>query len=122
MNKFMMFLLGAFLAWSTQAAAAPPDLRTYAKSVRDGKAGVGKELSMDPKTGRFHKIHAIVGKKKECGTCHVDNENVPADFLLARKDDPLPEKAPGAVDRASCVGCHRQDSVARPWYWVVDKE
>jgi hypothetical protein len=122
MNKFAMILLGTFFAWSTLAAAAPPDLRAYAKSVRDGKAGVGKELSMDHKKGRFHKIHAIVTKKDECGTCHVDEEYVPTDFLLVRKDDPLPEKAPGVVDRGSCLACHRLDSVARPWYWVVEDE
>jgi hypothetical protein len=97
-------------------------LSGLAASVRKGTALVGGEYSLDSEEGRFHRIHAkALGMK--CTACHA-NDSYPENFLYLRKAE-FPMYVDGekvkAVNRAMCIGCHSDGSVATPFYNFTKK-
>ncbi|OGK97341.1 MAG: hypothetical protein A3E31_17210 [Candidatus Rokubacteria bacterium RIFCSPHIGHO2_12_FULL_73_22] len=108
----MKTLLIAVALGALAGGAFAAGLDDTADRIRAGTIDVGKNLSMAA-DARYHTIHAEkVGLG--CTTCHVSG--FPADYLLLRKDDRLPESQPGPVDRAVCLGCHSQDGPATTFY------
>lgn len=98
----------------TSAQEKFPGLDEVAKKIRNGQLDVGTEMSMDPRAGRFHKIHVqVLGLG--CGSCHGGKEYA-TDYLLVRKHAPLPEDMPGIVDHSTCLGCHKRGGVATSLY------
>ncbi|MGA9992921.1 MAG: hypothetical protein WBP86_11405, partial [Thiobacillaceae bacterium] len=97
-------------------------LSTMAAGVRSGTALVGGEYSLDPTDGRFHRIHAkAIGLK--CAACHA-SDTYPENVLFLRKAE-FPHDVDGqkvkAVNRALCIGCHSEGSVATPFYNITAK-
>jgi len=101
------------------------NLRKTAAAIREGKIDVGKEYSLDPEKGRFHRVHAsVLGMNEEpvldikCGGCH-STESYPDDFLYLRKAK-LPRMVGDikvrAVRRQFCIGCHSGGSVSTVYY------
>ncbi len=97
-------------------------LSTMAAGVRSGTVLVGGERSLDSVDGRFHRIHAkAIGMK--CNSCHA-SDSYPENFLYLRKAE-FPRNVDGdkvkAVNRAMCIGCHSEGSVATPFYNITSK-
>jgi hypothetical protein len=64
--------------------------------------------------GRFHTIHAeVLGMA--CTSCHTA-PSYAQDYLYLRSAEFPRRGRPGAVGRATCIGCHQQGGVATPWY------
>ena len=103
------------------------DLAEMAKAIRDGQVDVGKQLDMDKKKGRFHRIHSdTVGL--ECEGCHVGKEYA-KDYLLAGRENAERQAAgkgkggekSDVLDRSVCLGCHKTGGVATVWYHTADQ-
>lgn len=100
-------------------------LRETAEAIRKGTINVGKERSLDPEVGRFHRVHAsVLGLADEtildirCGGCHT-TEKYPDNYLYLRKDEfPYTYKniKVRAVQRHFCIGCHSGGSLATVFY------
>jgi hypothetical protein len=90
-----------------------------AEQLKDGSLSAGDKYDLEVGS-RFHRIHTRY-MAMGCNTCHADvkfPENVQ---FLRREEFPL-TAYPGAVDRATCMGCHRgEGSLARPYYKVPKK-
>lgn len=130
MNKLTRLgpIIGLTLAVLTSAWAADKtsySLRETAAAIRQGAIQVGKDHSLDPETGRFHRVHAsVLGLADEtildirCGGCH-STEKYPNDYLYLRKDEfPYTYKnmKVRAVQRHFCIGCHSGGSLATVFY------
>lgn len=114
-NSILMAIL-ATLSAGVLAADEPMSLSQTAKAIRAGTVNVGKELSLGDE-GRFHRIHAdTLGIK--CGGCHT-RDAYPDNYLFLRSAE-FPETVAGvkvkAVERAKCIGCHSEGSVATVFY------
>ena len=102
--------------------AAPPkpeekikilSLAEIAEKIRKGEIDVGKEYGMELGK-RYHNIHVnVLGLK--CKTCHVAKKYAP-DYIYQRKYKVPVRGAPGVVDRAVCLGCHKKGGIARELY------
>ncbi len=95
----------------------PLTLLELAEAIRRGEIDVGTTYGL-ALGQRFHNIHAnVLGLA--CQTCHQASK-YPEDYLYIRKyvAEKLVEegKLLGVVDRGVCIGCHRQNSIARPFY------
>lgn len=118
-------------AAKVQEETAPPagqvgmSLRKTAEAIRDGTINVGKEHSLDPEKGRFHRVHAsVLGLNDEsildikCGGCHSTDE-YPDSYLYLRKAE-FPRVVDGikvrAVQRHFCISCHSGGSVSTVFY------
>lgn len=113
----------AEMAAKTDAGAAAPakaekpvGAGILASQIREGELVIDKDYSI-VLGGRFHHIH---GKQMaiKCATCHegvLFPENIE---FLRREEFPL-AAYPGAVDRSTCMGCHRgEGSLATRIYGV----
>lgn len=90
----------------------PMNLWDTAEKIRKGEIDVGKEYGMELGK-RWHKIHAdVLGLK--CNYCHISS--YADDFIYQRKYKLPVRGAPGVVDRAICLGCHKQNGPARELY------
>ena len=90
------------------------NLEALSKQIRTGQIDVGKQFSMQPGTGRFHKIHSdTLGMN--CSSCHL-GEGDQGDLLSMRATEPLRKGVPGRIDPGSCLGCHQRGGTATPWY------
>ena len=114
----MAVLATAFATLSAGAAAEdkPMNLRKTAEAIRAGTVNIGKEYSLSDE-GRFHKVHMeVLGMK--CSGCHTDDA-YPDNYLYLRKAE-FPHAAAGekvkAVERAKCIGCHSEGSIATVFY------
>lgn len=114
----MAVLATAFATLSTGVLAEdkPMNLRKTAEAIRAGSVNVGKVYSL-AEEGRFHQVHTeTLGIK--CGGCH-SNDAYPDDYLYLRKSE-FPKVVAGeklkSVERAKCIGCHSDGSVATVFY------
>jgi hypothetical protein len=116
----LLILLAAMLFSLSSAIAqeaTPPKLEgagILASKLREGDINPGDKYNLEVGS-RFHSIHTkymAIG----CQTCHAGvkfPENVQ---FLRREEFPL-AAYPGAVDRSTCLGCHRgKDNMATPFY------
>ncbi|MBI1285160.1 MAG: hypothetical protein GC183_12610 [Thiobacillus sp.] len=117
---------------STEAVApifirqdTPMNLRQTAAAIRSGTINVGKEYSLNPENGRFHRVHAsVLGINDEpvldirCGGCH-STDYYPDSYLYLRKFE-FPRMVDGEkvrpVQRHFCIGCHSGGSVSTVFY------
>lgn len=116
MKRLLLIGLMAALTAPGWAEDKPMNLRKTAEAIRGGTLNVGKEYSLREE-GRFHQIHVeTMGIK--CGGCHT-NDVYPTDYLYLRKAE-FPQMVKGeklkAVERAKCIGCHSEGSVATVFY------
>ncbi|WP_457556259.1 hypothetical protein [Candidatus Pyrohabitans sp.] len=90
----------------------PVNLWETAEKIRSGEIDVGEEYGMELGK-RWHNIHAeVLGLK--CSYCHISG--YADDFLYQRRYKLPVRDAPGVVDRAICLGCHKQNGPARELY------
>ncbi|WP_163833741.1 hypothetical protein [Spartinivicinus ruber] len=89
-------------------------LAVVAEKIRSGEIDVGKEYSLNTKTGRFHIIHADK-MLMDCSSCHY-GYSYKNDFLIMVKYKPYPALAKGQYERSVCLGCHQQGGIATQWY------
>lgn len=83
------------------------------------KVNVGTQKSMNPTTGRFHKIHTRK-LNMACDTCHISDPPA-ANYLSLRKDEPLPKGMPGHVEQNACLACHQQGGPGPRFYGAAAK-
>lgn len=98
----------------TQPPSKSANLARIAEDIRDGKIDVGKNYSMDFKTGRFHIIHADK-MLIDCRNCHYGSE-YKKDYFVMGKHKTMPDKMPGRLQRGVCLGCHSEGGIATAWY------
>ena len=120
-----LIVAGLSLPGWAQDSKSTFNLRETAESIRKGEISVGKEYSLDPEVGRFHRVHAsVLGLADEtildirCGGCHT-TEKYPDSYLYLRKDEfPYTYKniKVRAVQRHFCIGCHSGGSVSTVFY------
>jgi len=109
-----LFTLSTAMAVETDNSATHKELARLAEKIRSGEIDVGKDYSMNTKTGRFHIIHADK-LMLDCSNCHR-GERYRKDYLLVGKDEPYPVRAKGRYQRSICLGCHQRGGIARRWY------
>jgi hypothetical protein len=89
--------------------------------IREGEVSLGEKYDLMVGS-RFHRAHTkFMGMN--CKTCHAGIE-FPKNIQFLRRDEyPFPLEAyPGAVDRSTCLGCHRgPEAMATPYYGVPAK-
>ncbi len=121
MRHLLFSLIVSLACMSAVAAEAPADLLEMSEAIQEGTIDVGKQYDMHKRNGRFHLIHSEnIGM--ECESCHV-SESFAKDFMVVNRDNEL-LKAQGegkgskaeVLDRAVCLGCHKQGGIATPWY------
>ena len=117
---FILILLASFFL-STSIAAdtnrqtdGHKELARIAEKIRNGEIDVGKDYSINTKTGRFHIIHADK-LMLDCTTCHR-GEHYRKDYLSMSKNKPYPSHAKGQYQRSVCLGCHQKGGIATRWY------
>jgi hypothetical protein len=116
MKQILLMAVLATLSAGALADDKPMNLRKTAEAIRAGTVNVGKAFSL-AEEGRFHQIHVeTIGIK--CGGCH-SNDAYPEDYLFLRKAE-FPKVVAGeklkSVERAKCIGCHSDGSVATVFY------
>lgn len=112
--RLVLSLLLAVAAAGGTAAEERLSLHDVARAIRDGKLEVDEEYSVDRYHGRLHTIHSdLVGM--ECTSCHYGT-TYRADYLVVGKEKPYPTPAKGHLDRAVCLGCHREGGEASAFY------
>ncbi len=90
------------------------NLAKVAEDIRKGKIDVGKDYSMNFKTGRFHIIHADK-MLIDCTNCHYGSQ-YKEDYFVMGKHKKMPSKMPGRLQRGVCLGCHSEGGIASAWY------
>jgi len=115
-THLLLLAILATLSAGVLAADTPMNLRKTSEAIRAGTVDVGKAYSL-AEEGRFHKIHGeTLGMK--CSGCH-SNDAYPDNYLYLRKSE-FPKQVGGekakAVERAKCIGCHSDGSVATVFY------
>ncbi len=124
-TKIMAMGLGAMLSiltpFALHAGEDGMDLADTAEAIRNGDIDVGKEYSMHKKRGRYHRIHSeVLGL--ECEACHVSKKYAPDYLLVNRQEEEARALGKGkrpkadVVDRAVCMGCHKENGVAHTFY------
>jgi len=116
---------GQALAQGTAAPAKPAKAEKpvgagiVADQIREGELAVGKDYSM-ALGGRFHHIHTKLMAIK-CATCH-EGVKFPDNIQFLRREEFPLSAYPGAVDRGTCMGCHRgEGALATQIYGVTPK-
>ncbi len=92
-------------------------LAELAEAIRSGEIDVGDDYTMSF-MGRYHTIHTReLGI--DCSACHTADEYEEA-YIYQRKFEVPVGGAPGVVDRETCYGCHKENSVAQELYSSPD--
>ncbi len=87
-----------------------------AEQLRDGSVRPGTRDDLEVGS-RFHRIHTRF-MALGCQTCHAGVRFPDNVQFLRREEFPL-AAYPGAVDRSTCIACHRDEgSMATPFYAV----
>jgi len=107
-------VLSNAIAAEADNPATHKELARIAEKIRSGEIDVGKDYSVNEKTGRFHIIHADK-LMLDCSNCHR-GQTYRKDYLLIGKDEPYPARAKGRYQRSVCLGCHQKGGIARRWY------
>ncbi len=110
----LISLSGFAMAEEKAGSETHKELARLAEKIRSGEIDVGKDYSMNVKTGRFHIIHADK-LMLDCTTCH-QGKVYRKDYQLVGKDEPYPASAKGQYQRSVCLGCHQKGGMARRWY------
>lgn len=118
----LMLVATAFAPAFAQQAATPQKAvgaGILADQLREGEISPGDKYNLEVGS-RFHSAHTKFMAIK-CETCHAGvkfPENVQ---FLRREEYPL-VAYPGAVDRGTCMGCHRgEGSLGTQFYGVSAK-
>lgn len=110
---------GAVVKAAPVKAEKPLGAGIIADQIREGELVVGKDYSV-ALGGRFHHIHTKLMAIK-CATCH-EGVKFPENIQFLRRDEFPLAAYPGAVDRGTCMGCHRgEGSLATRFYGVTPK-
>lgn len=100
-------------------AEKPVGAGILADQIREGDVAVGTEYSLAV-GARFHRIHTKL-MAIQCVTCH-EGVKFPENIQFLRREEFPLAAYPGAVDRATCMGCHRgEGSLATRFYRVTPK-
>lgn len=84
-------------------------LSDLAEDIRTGEVDVGDDYTM-ALDGRYHTIHSTE-LELGCLSCHVGSEY--GEETQYQRSDKVPIRgAVGVVDRAICLGCHRENGIA----------
>jgi hypothetical protein len=106
-------------AFAQQAKEKPAGAGIIADQIREGELSPGDKYNLEVGS-RFHRIHTkfmAIG----CQTCHAGVKFPENIQFLRREEFPL-AAYPGAVDRGTCLGCHRgEDNLASEFYKVPPK-
>jgi len=117
-NLILLIFISINMSYSMAAEPGSPtthkELARIAEKIRNGEIDVGKDYSVNVKTGRFHIIHADK-LMLDCSTCH-QGETYRKDYLIVGKNKPYPPKAKGRYQRSVCLGCHQKGGIATRWY------
>jgi hypothetical protein len=101
-------------AMAQQAKEKPTGAGIIADQIREGDLSPGDKYNLEVGS-RFHRIHTkfmAIG----CQTCHAGVKFPENIQFLRREEFPL-AAYPGAVDRGTCLGCHRgEDNLATEFY------
>lgn len=101
-------------AFAEQAKEKPVGAGILADQLRQGDVSPGDKYNLEVGS-RFHRVHTkfmAIG----CQTCHAGVKFPENIQYLRREEFPL-AAYPGAVDRGTCLGCHRgEDNLATPYY------
>jgi hypothetical protein len=119
----LMLAAAAFVPAHAQEKPATPEKPVgagiLADQLREGDVSPGDKYNLEVGS-RFHKIHTKFMAIK-CETCHAGVKFPENIQFLRREEFPL-AAYPGAVDRGTCMGCHRgEGALATPFYGVPVK-
>lgn len=114
------FVLSLSTAFAQEAAPPKPEgAGILAVKLREGDINPGDKYNLEVGS-RFHSIHTkymAIG----CQTCHAGVKFPENIQFLRREEFPL-AAYPGAVDRGTCLGCHRgKDNMATQFYEATVK-
>jgi len=108
-----------FAAGSATAPEKAVGAGILADQIREGEIPLGDNYTLEV-GGRFHRAHTKYMAMK-CETCHSGVKFPENIQFLRREEFPL-VAYPGAVDRGTCMGCHRgEGALATPFYGVPAK-
>lgn len=100
-------------------AEKPVGAGILADQIREGDVAVGNEYSLAV-GARFHRIHTKL-MAIQCVTCH-EGVKFPENIQFLRREEFPLVAYPGAVDRGTCMGCHRgEGSLATRFYGTTPK-
>lgn len=118
----MAIATAASPAFAQDKAAAPEKpvgAGILADQLREGEVSPGDKYDLQVGS-RFHKVHTKFMAIK-CETCHAGVKFPENIQFLRREEFPL-VAYPGAVDRSTCMGCHKgEGNLATPFYGVSAK-
>ncbi|HYH19868.1 MAG TPA: hypothetical protein VD995_14735 [Azospirillum sp.] len=107
------------LAADPAPSEKPVGAGILADQIREGEIPLGDTYTLEV-GGRFHRVHTKYMAIK-CETCHAGVKFPENIQFLRREEFPL-VAYPGAVDRGTCMGCHRgEGALASPFYGVPVK-
>lgn len=100
-------------------AEKPVGAGIIADQIREGDVAIGNEYTLAV-GARFHRIHTKL-MAIQCVTCH-EGVKFPENIQFLRREEFPLAAYPGAVDRATCMGCHRgEGSLATRFYGTPPK-
>lgn len=121
-----ILLFGCCVLITSPIRAEQMDLLEMAEAIQEGNIDVGKQYGMHKKRGRYHRIHSeVLGM--ECESCHVGKKYAPDYLLLTKEEEERRAAGQGkrpksdVVDRSVCLGCHKTNGIATPWYRTADQ-
>jgi hypothetical protein len=106
-SAFALLATAMTPAFTQQPAEKPVGAGILADQLRNGDVSPGDKYNLEVGS-RFHRIHTkfmAIG----CQACHAGVKFPENIQFLRREEFPL-AAYPGAVDRGTCMGCHRGEN------------